>query len=73
MPNYTHAQLIEAYFRSIKYSTSKFSTGKCRKYVMRYKKNFDNEIFMKDLAIFLASLDDQLSDYSIDSDFEKEE
>lgn len=72
MVKYTYSELIDAYFRSIKYSLSRFSTSSCREYVQKWKgKHFDNERFLKELAISLSFLDDNLSDYSLDSDYEK--
>jgi hypothetical protein len=68
MPRYTYDQLIEAYFRSVKRSFSRFSTAACREYVMSYRGTFDPEKFHQRVAQFLAEVDDQLSDYSLSSD-----
>jgi hypothetical protein len=68
MPRYSYEDLIDAYFRSIKKSFSKFKTSSCRQYVQQYRHKFDDTIFMQRLACFLAEVDDQLSDYSLNSD-----
>ena len=62
---FTYMDLIRAYFDGIKQSFRRFSTANCRKYVKRYRKDkFDEEKFIGYLAIFLASADEELSDYS---------
>ena len=68
---YTYEQLIDAYFREIGQSMSNFSTNNCREYVKKYKGNFNEQRFMKKLAERLVEIDDELSDYSLDSDYEK--
>jgi hypothetical protein len=68
MPRYTYEDLIEAYFRSIRKSLSRFSTAGCRQYVQQYRHKFDDERFLQAVARFLAEVDDQLSDYSLGSD-----
>ena len=62
---FTYLELIGAYFDRIKKSFRRFSTAGCRKYVMHYRKDkFDEEKFKGYLAMFLATADEELSDYS---------
>jgi hypothetical protein len=71
MVKYTYGDLIEAYFRSIKKSFSRFTTSGCRRYVQQYRHKFDDALFMRAVACFLVEVDDQLSDYSLGSDDEQ--
>jgi hypothetical protein len=71
MVKYTYDDLIQAYFRSIKKSFSRFTTSGCRQYVRQYRHKFEDEPFMRAVACFLVEIDDQLSDYSLNSDDER--
>lgn len=71
---YTYDQLIDSYFRSINNRMSKFSAEKCIEFVKKNKPNYNEEQFMKKLAIKLLELDDLIQDYdSTDLDDEEEE
>jgi hypothetical protein len=65
---YSYEDLIEAYFRSIKRSFSRFTTDGCRSYVRKFRHRFDDEQFLRAVAKFLVAIDDELSDYSLNSD-----
>lgn len=71
---YKYEDLIDAYLRTIQNSLEHFSVETCREYVKQNKKNFNEEKFMRKLALRLVIIDDEWSDqYSLDSDYERTE
>lgn len=67
-PKYTYRSLIDFYFREFGEHTSGFSTGDCRLFVKKFKRNFDDAKFLRALALKLVDLDTELPDYSSDED-----
>ena len=69
---YKYDDLIDAYFKRIKLSLSKFTVNGCREFVKQNKKSFNEEKFMRILALRLVEVDDEWTDeYDLDSDYEK--
>lgn len=65
---YTYEDLIKAYFRTIHNHMKDFKTEKCKEYVSKYKKNFDEQKFKNALALELLILDDTIDDYDTTDD-----
>lgn len=69
---YKYDDLIDAYLKRIKLSLSKFTVNGCREFVKQNKKSFNEEKFMRILALRLVEVDDEWTDeYDLDSDYEK--